>query len=234
MELISLTVYRARKHYKNALEHFNKEEYQKAFEEVKEAINFDSSCGDYYKLLGDLLFYFGKDNQQFLAYKKAYELGFYNVISFVKLGNMYVEMGDYKNAEKIFKKAIDLGQDYAYSYYYLAELYKKLGEVSKAIRNYEKFIKYINKKGSIGPYSHHYDEWYDEWEEVGGVYLELGWLYIENGKYKKAIKCFKIAENLILSDKSFDYLYLGLMDAYKKLGYYRKEQEAQRLFFGEE
>ncbi|MDX9702458.1 MAG: tetratricopeptide repeat protein [Candidatus Auribacterota bacterium] len=136
-----------------------------------------------------------------------------------ELGNNYMYINDFENAEKWFREALDVDTDNMEAYLSLAELYKKSQE-------YDKLRDIYYRLSELNPYD------YD-------ILRELGWAYYYCEDFESAINTFLLVKRMAPGDihtrYSLGLLYLNQNDKIKAIQEYRElkkldDQKADELF----
>ncbi len=108
------------------------------------------------------------------AYQNAQSLIPYDMDTYISLGSVFYDKGDYQNALSIYKLALGLDPKNARIHCNLAYLLWGLGEIDESVKEYKLALKY--------------DSDYDI------AYNNLGVIYLDDlGKVKEAIDCFEKA-----------------------------------------
>jgi len=91
--------------------------------------------------------------------------------TYVNLGMVYIETGQYDKALEATQKGIDLDPKFGGAYYNLSIIYQKMGDLNQAIAMAKKSLE-------IDP-------------EMGMAYYSLGGIYFENGRYEESEEAYK-------------------------------------------
>jgi len=101
--------------------------------------------------------------------------------AYADLARVYNQFVDLENALRVINKYIELAPDEAYPFEVRAEIYASNGMLTKAINSYKKAVE-------IKP------DFYSAWQK-------LGYMYIFDGNYDSAEKCFR--QNISSPDKNY-------------------------------
>lgn len=180
----------------------NNEEYDKAIEIFKKAVELNPNDDDSWRLLGNSYNRNGQIEEAIKYYLKAAELNPDDSRNWFNLGISYSNNEQYKEAINSFLKVVELNPDDSYSWYGLGNSYIKNKQVEDAIKSllkatelnsndyqswldlaisyihneqYEEAIKYLSKAKELNPDG--FDNWY-----------ELGEAYLNNGQFQEAIE----------------------------------------------
>ena len=139
------------------------------------------------------------------AYQSAQQLNPYDMETYINLGSVFYDKGDYNNAQMIYRLALELDPNNARLHCNLAYLLWGKGEIDEAMKEYKLAIKF--------------DPNYDI------AYNNLGVLYLDDlGKVKEAIDCL---EEAIKSNPNYALGYYNLGRAMVVCG---DKMEAARLY----
>ncbi len=109
------------------------------------------------------------------------------------IGNVYADLGHYKDAKAAYHRAIDLDHDYGYPWH-------GLGNVYSAQDHYKEAEKVYNKALEIGGFP----------DEGARVYISIGNVYYQQGRYEDAETTYRKAIDLD-SESAWPYKNLGLV-----------------------
>lgn len=123
-----------------------KEEYSKVIPVINQAIWWDRSNGDLYRILGAAHHYLGEFAPAFIAYQKSFFLKpdfriLYN------LGMINLGLSNDLDAQKYFLETIKLNPEMPEAYFELAGIYNRQGDTEKSTEFYAKGVEYQKKKG---------------------------------------------------------------------------------------
>ena len=216
--------------------YYNDEEYDKAIEIFKKAVELNPNDDDSWRLLGNSYNRNGQIEEAIKYYLKAAELNPDDSRNWFNLGISYSNNEQYKEAINSFLKVVELNPDDSYSWYGLGNSYIKNEQVEDAIKSLLKATE-LN--------SNDYQSWLDlaisyihneQYEEAiepllksielnpnnAGDLSLLGWVYKLNGQYEEAIKYLSKAKELNL-DGFNNWYELG--DAYLNNGQFQEAIE---------
>ncbi len=164
---------------------------------------------------------------------------------YIKLGENYVGLKDYSQAEKMFSEAIKLSRVDKQAYFMLFALYRSMGEFEMAEILMKKLIELDhNDSGAYINLGLSYDDQGKVLDAEGAfkraikldsksqkTYRALAWHYRNQNNYQKAETVFK---QVIEMNRNSDQAYLELGWCYESAGEYYKNMskytEAERMF----
>lgn len=141
-----------------------------AISEFKKAIELKPDYLEAYRALGWICEEMRNCDEAIAYAEKALEIRPSDRESYLLLGIAYLDKKEYPQAEKMFFEALEVAPDYATAYYYIGSTYQKQGKFDQALKMYQKCT------------------------IAGGdpnVYVDMGWIYLLKGDFKKAITNFK-------------------------------------------
>lgn len=182
--------------------YYNNEEYDKAIEIFKKAVELNPDDDDSWRWLGNSYNRNGQVEEAIKYYLKAAKLNPDDSRNWFNLGISYSNNEQYKEAINSFLKVVELNPDDSYSWYGLGNSYIKNEQVEDAIKSllkatelnsndyqswldlaisyihneqYEEAIKYLLKAKELNP------DGFNNWHELGEAYLY-------NGQFQEAIE----------------------------------------------
>ena len=133
--------------YKTAIEFVKKEEFDKAFELLKDLYDKHGAFGDIPFLLGSIYIDKKEFDKAEKYLKEAVELIPYQPLVYLALGKLYIEKEEYFLAKENLEKAIAMNPDLKPGVLdTLGNLYYEFGEYEKAFRAFEEFLQYSDDK----------------------------------------------------------------------------------------
>ncbi len=172
---------------------------------------------------GDIYYSEGDLNRAVKEYRMGLVFDSENTNILNSLGEAYAQMNRHKSAVQYFDKALEI-EPYNYmALFNLGVTHRMMGNEQQAIESFEKALNLKSSASQEG-----IDSSIDESKAEYDLLYQLGRLYYNNGRYKKAIKvlsrCVAISDNAETTDsvirkkifRGGAYRYLGM--AYKELG----------------
>ncbi|MHA1235115.1 MAG: tetratricopeptide repeat protein [Promethearchaeota archaeon] len=221
-----------------ALSHFHKNEYDKAIEYYKNALENDPEYTNSWHGLGVSYERKKEYDKAIEYYKKTLEIDPEYVHSWFGLAGSYFQKKEYDKAIEYDKKTLEIDPEYANSWFGLGESYFKKKEYDKAIESnmkglelnqefpkawqtlgasyynkneYDKAIKSYNNGLEINP-------------EMEGAWYGLGASYHAKKKYPKAIECYKKALEI---NQEFEIAWKSLSLAYNAVSDFKNAEKAR-------
>lgn len=127
--------------------------------------------------------------------------------SFLNLGNIFTEMGDYERAIAAYRRVLDMNPTNSKALNNLGNLYKRGGEREAALSYFEKSIQadsrnvdaYVNS-ANVYAQQKQYDKAESLYKKALSInsknslaYFNLGYIYEMNGQLKKAVEAYRSA-----------------------------------------
>ena len=162
-----------KKELENLLNLYNKDSLVEAENLANSLIKRHPNHSFSWKILGSLLGKLGRENEAFVANKKAVELSPNDISAYNNLGNSLRGMGKLKDAVVVYNKAISLDPNFHPTYNNLGITLAEMGRLEEAEYNYRKATE-INSS-------------FDE------AYFNLGYMFFESNQFQKAIEQFKLS-----------------------------------------
>jgi tetratricopeptide (TPR) repeat protein len=191
----------ARVLYKKGMLYLFKQLYEDAIETFNLAAEIKPDYAPAYQGLGQAFLFTKQYEDAEKNLKKALKLNPQLWRSHNFLGNIYDYQGKYIHAVYQYIEAIDIRPEEGYLYNNLGVSYTLLGDYEKAIQSFDMALRkgyrekkvYNNLGLSLGRMQK-YDEALNAFKKAGNRAMalnNLGFIYLNNGKYGKAIKCFE-------------------------------------------
>ncbi|MCB4792525.1 MAG: tetratricopeptide repeat protein [Elusimicrobia bacterium] len=187
----------------------NKQEYEKAEEMYKRAIELNPDYDQEYFGLGHCYEVAGRYEEAEEMYEKALKLNPKSLWNNKDLGFFYLNLKRFEEAEEMFKKAIEIYPKNAQVYSDLGNCYKVEGKYEEAEKEYKKAETMFQKVLLANP---------KEEEACFG----LGDCYMDTARYKEAEEIYKRAIQLNLN---FYKGYARLGECYYHMRKYKKSEE---------
>ena len=160
--------------------YYNKEEYAKAVEAYKQAIEINPQKDEFYYNIGIVYNEIEKYDKAIEVYTKVIEINPQREEAYYNIGFAYYNKKEYTEAIEAYKKAIEINPKDAVAYNNMGMVYNEIREYDKAIEAYKKIVE-------INPQN---DEAYNS---IGMVYCNMGIVYNYKKEYNKAIEAYKKA-----------------------------------------
>ncbi|WP_022671270.1 6-hydroxymethylpterin diphosphokinase MptE-like protein [Hippea alviniae] len=133
--------------YKKAIDFVKKEEFDKAFDILKELYDKHGAFGDIPFLLGSIHVDRKELDEAEKYLKEAVELIPYQPLVYLALGKLYIEKEEYLLAKENLEKAIAMNPNLKPGVLdTLGNLYYEFGEYEKAFKAFEEFLEYSDDK----------------------------------------------------------------------------------------
>lgn len=221
-----------KKLFEQAIEFFNKKDYEKSkflYEEIlkinPKSSNIYGNLGVIYKIKGDI-------NTAIKYYVTAINLNPKNILVYNNLGNAFKEIKNYKMALKVYIDAIKINPKDFNMFNNLGIVYELIGDSNSAIEAYKqavrinpKYAKAINNIGVVLYKQKRYKESAQIFEialqsdsNYNEVYSNKGAAYNKAKDYDKAIESLEMA---ILKMPNHGGAYTNLGNVYNKLHDYK-------------
>lgn len=212
---------------------FEKEQFDKAIETFKKAIELKPDNAKVYFFLGNVFGDKGDYIKAIDAYQKAIEFrpDFKN--AYINLGHAFFVKGDYDKAIEANKKAIELKSDDDKAYFNLGSCFAHKGDYDNAIEAFKKTSTlkpdddkiYFNLGNSFAEKGD-YDNAIQSFQKATTInplnekaYFNLGHTFANKGNYEKSIVAFEKAIELKYDDER---TYFNLWSSLIKNGNYEK------------
>lgn len=159
-----------------------KEDFIKAEQSFKTAIEIDASVAEYYNNLGSLLYNINRSDEAITILEKALEIRPDYPDALGNLGNAFLLKGELENAEKTNLKTLEMDSKNAYAYY-------NLGVIERDKKNYSKSAEYTEKAIVLA------EEQCTKTPSVAPdiFYNSMGIIYTDMGETDKGITAYKKA-----------------------------------------
>lgn len=131
---------------------FQKNNYQKAVEHYKHAVEINEDSARTQTYLGNALRFLAYRNKALAHYKKAIKIDPDFVPAYVNYGVALFYMGELKESIAQEYKAISLNPNYPDAYYFLGKFYEATHNTKEAVANYQKFIDLVSKHDRYAAY----------------------------------------------------------------------------------
>ncbi len=162
--------------YYYALMLVSEKDYDRALENLKRAVEIDSTFGKAYYEMGVIYFEKGDNEKAFDLLKKATALEPDNKDAWFSLGVVSLKLNKFDEAQMAFKKYTELNPDDAQGWFYLGASYYEGGK-------YEEALQALDKSDQLNPGD-------------PDVYNYKGLVYKKMGDTKKALEMFRRASEL--------------------------------------
>ncbi|MFQ5843653.1 MAG: tetratricopeptide repeat protein [Planctomycetota bacterium] len=146
---------------------------------------------------GQVMFQQGKTTKAIESIHKALEIDPALAEAYNLLGVIYLQQSDFKMAAENLRRAVEMDPYYTDAHNHLGVAYKELGKYDRAREQFETALK---------------DASYRTREKI---YLNLGYLYLKQGRGQDAVRAFGQAVAL---DPDYARAFLGLGRAYRLTG----------------
>lgn len=181
--------------------------------------------------LGALYYTNKKDALAILCYKKAVALEGDNADYKEELGKIFLDVGNFTEAERVLKEAISLDSQSAYSYFYLAKLHEQKHEFTESAKHYIKaailnpsYIKSLNniieEPIKIDEIERFFEEERKQYPDNVELYLGVGSVLLSHDENEKAEALLQHALKNTGAHKS--NLIMQLAKLYKKQNNHEK------------
>ena len=216
--------------------YMNAEEYDKAEEMYKKAIELNPKDDTGYTGLAWNYLHMGECDKAVEIFKKAIQINPRNEGNYIELGRRYMFAEEYDEAEEMYKKAIEVNPKSGGGYAGLGWYCINTGQYDKAEEMYKKAIE-LNPKDDTGytglawDYIHmgEYGKAKETLEKYRRInpnnesgYSKMGRYCMEIGEYDKAKEMYKKAAEINARN---DRSYGGLSNCYRQLGDYDLTRE---------
>ncbi|EJF10060.1 MULTISPECIES: tetratricopeptide repeat protein [Pontibacter] len=201
------------------------QDYNKAIEYLKQAVERDKNNAEAYLLMGDAYLKLGNGGQAMTSYDNAIRINDKSPKAHLRRGQLYTSSRNYNEAEEAYKKAIELDPNYAPAYSDLGELYYFAGQYDRALSTFKQFVDMSEntpatraKYASFLFLTKDYEGTLREVQEVlktepnnKTMNRLLAYSYLELGKPEEALKAMenylsKVDQNSLIAS---DYEYYG-------------------------
>lgn len=177
---------------------------EKACEIYTRLIGMENDNPAFYCSLGEALFAAGLMKESEKAFVKAGEIDADQSDNYYfKIAVLFQKNGNHEEVERLLKKCISLNSANPLYYCSLGDSFIGLGQIEKALEAYETAARYDEAR-------------------AGAYYNRLGHSLMKASNFEQAVKAF---DSAIKKDPLRPY-YLGLAQAYKRMGF---TKEAQRI-----
>lgn len=116
------------------------QDYNKAIEYLKQAIERDKNNAMAYVLMGDAYMKLKNGGQAMTSYDRAVQLDDKYAKAHLRRGQLYTGSRNYNEAEEAYKKAIEVDPQYAPAYRDLGELYYFAGQYDRALSTFKQYV----------------------------------------------------------------------------------------------
>ncbi len=154
---------------------YDQEDYNRAIECYKEALEIKGDSCLAYSNIGFVLALMDKHRESIEHFKKGLEIDPNSHLMLNMLGDSYYAIEEYTEAIKCYLIAVELDEDYQLAYLNLGYSYSKIGEYDKSIQYYQTVLDFES------------NDYNDQ------VFNGIGDCYYYQSKYRQAIKYFKKA-----------------------------------------
>ena len=200
----------AHKWANNASIYYGKQEFSKAEQALRKAINIDQNNTSILNNLGLVLSQLGRMEEAETAYRKAIECEPNRVTVWTNLGKLFHDLDRKEEAEEAYRKAIAFEPNHVYAWHRLGELLKDLGRKEEAEQAYRKAIEcepsFVYAWTSLGILLQNLDRVEEAedtyrkaiefepsdayaWHKLGNLLYDLDRNEEAEQAYRKAIKC---------------------------------------------
>ena len=195
-----------KKLFEQAIESFNKKEYDKSkflYEEIlkinPKSSNIYGNLGVIYKIKGDI-------NTAIKCYIEAIKLNPKNLLVYNNLGNAFKEVKNYKMALQVYMDALKINPKDFNMFNNLGIVFELIGDSNRAIEAYKQAVK-------INP-------------NYAKAINNIGVVLYKQKKYKESAQIFEIA---LQSDPNYNEVYSNKGAAYNKAKDYDKAKESLEM-----
>jgi predicted O-linked N-acetylglucosamine transferase (SPINDLY family) len=176
-----------------------KEDFRKAEQCFKTAIEVDPLVAEYHNNLGSLLYNINRSDEAIIVLKKALEIRPDYPDALGNLGNAFLLKGDLENAEKYNLQTLKIDAENAYAYY-------NLGVIERDRKNYSKSAEYTEKAIALA------EEQSTKTPPLAPdiFYNSMGIIYTDMGETDKGIAAYKKALNTTHNPEIYSNYLLAL------------------------
>ncbi|ROR28266.1 tetratricopeptide repeat protein [Mobilisporobacter senegalensis] len=194
----------ANSYHKTGMKYFEKGEYSKAVENLKEAVKLNQGKAEYFIDYGFGLVKTGQVDEALAEFDKAILNKNNKVVrennkkAYRGKGVAYYEGGEYENAIVEFSKALEIKEEDKLNQdlmYYIASSYEKSGNYKDALNQYEKIL--------------------DEFKPNAGIYELIARTNYHLGEFEKAIESY---DKALEFDKDVYEYYFEKYAIFNKMG----------------
>lgn len=212
-----------------AIEHYQKQNYQKAEEMCKKILHTNPDNVDILTLLAEVYYHRNEYDGAIDSIRKALEQNPDDAHLYSNLGLILLRKGQFDDAIVSFKKALHLNPDLSQAYYNLGILFREKGQHDEAIKSYQKALdlnpKFIEAYINLGIALQEqkcpdealicYQKAHELNPNLGDIYYNIGTVLQEKKQFEQAITYYQKALNCNPH----------LVDAYFNLGAVYKEKK---------
>ncbi len=164
--------------------YIQKQDYEKAYDYLKQAINIDGDIPNYYNNIGISLSRLNKDREAIANYKKALDLKENYNDAIINIGISYKNLKEFEKSKYFFTKSLEILPNNPIVLNNLGNLYREIGDISKATKAYEDatrqnkdYFEAYNNKAEIFLMQKKFDEAIKEFEKVININPESDYSY---------------------------------------------------------
>jgi tetratricopeptide (TPR) repeat protein len=192
-----------KKLFEQAIEFFNKKEYDKSKTLYEEILKINPKSSNIYGNLGVIYRIKGDTNTAIKCYIQAIKLNPRNLLVYNNLGNALKEIKDYKTAIKVYMDAIKINPKDFNMFNNLGIVFELIGDNNKAIEAYKQAVR-VNPK-------------------YAKAINNIGVVLYKQKRYKESAQIFEIA---LQTDPNYTEVYSNKGAAYNKAKDYDKAIES--------
>ncbi len=126
---------------KQALEHYERQQWEKTASACQKAIQIDPNRAEVYKIWGNALQRMGKTAQAMDCYAKIVAIEPNLAAVYAKIGSWYAWQEKWQQASQYYQKAIIIQPNFVEAYRHLAHCWHKLGQPAKALECSDRALK---------------------------------------------------------------------------------------------